>query len=86
MVRNSKISDEATGFTCYMDSILRASSTKILQKKIMIPFDTNKITIKDLIKKGYIITRHCNDSIINKKLALDHNCQFYLENNIIKFI
>ena len=86
LVRNSKISDEATGFTCYMDSILRASSTKILQKKIMIPFDTNKIKIKDLIKKGYTITRHFNNSIITKKLALDHNCQLYLENNIIKFI
>lgn len=67
-----------------MDSILRASSTKLLQKKIMIPFDTNKVQIKDLIKKGYLITKHLSNSRITKKLAQDQNCQFYLKNNNIK--
>ena len=41
-----------------MDSILRASSSKLIQKKIMVPFDTNKVKVNDLIKKGYIITKH----------------------------
>ena len=84
LVNNSITFDEATGFTCYMDSILRASSTKLVQKKIMIPFDTNKDKIKDLIKKGYVVTKHFNNSIITKKLIQDQNCQFYLENNNIK--
>ena len=82
-ILNSK--DDATGFTCYMDTILRASSYKKLKKKIMISFHTKESKIKDLIKKGYIVTK--NFSKFNKDLkikAKDQNCEFYLINNIIK--
>ena len=82
-VKNSISDNEATGFTCYMDSILRASSTKLMQKKIMIPFNTDKFKIKDLINKGFIVTKNCNSLSITKKLARDQNCQFYFKNNSI---
>jgi len=84
LVKNSKQNDEATGFTCYMDSILRASSTKIKQKKIIIPFDTSKKKIKDLNHKGYIVIRHFNNFIHTKQIAKDQNIEFYLESNIVK--
>ena len=84
LVNNSITFDEATGFTCYMDSILRASSTKTIQKKIMIPFNTKEVKVKDLIRKGYIITKHFSNSAITKRLIKNQNCQFYLENNSIK--
>ena len=73
----------ATGFTCYMDTILRASSAKIIQKKIMIPFDTPKLKIKELITKGYSLTKYIGNKKINKKLAKEQNCQFFLGNNSI---
>ncbi len=41
-VKNSNENRVATGFTCYMDSILRASSYKLTEKKILVPFDINK--------------------------------------------
>jgi len=83
-VKNSKSENEATGFTCYMDSILRASKSKVVQKKIMIPFYTSNIKIKDLIKKGYIVDRYFSDLKNTKEFARDQNCQFYLHNNSIK--
>ena len=83
IVKNSITIDEATGFTCYMDSILRASSTKLMQKKIMIPFDTKKFKIQDLIKKGFIVTKYFGSLTLTIKLARDQNCQFYLKNNNI---
>ena len=74
----------ATGFTCYMDSLLRASSTKILHKKILVPFNISKKNLQLFIKKGYSILRYTGEKNINKKLARNQKCQFYLENNKIK--
>jgi ATP phosphoribosyltransferase regulatory subunit len=83
-VKNSKQNNEATGFTCYMDSILRASSTTIKQKKIMVPFDTSKTKIKALITKDFIVIRHFSNLKDIKQIAKDKNFKFYLENNIVK--
>ena len=74
----------ATGFTCYMDSLLRASSTTILHKKILVPFNISKKNLQLFIKKGYSILRYTGEKNINKKLARNQKCQFYLENNKIK--
>ena len=39
IVKDIKSDEQATGFTCYMDTILRASSTTLIQKKVLIkPF------------------------------------------------
>ena len=38
----------------------------------------------DLVKKGYSILRYTGETNINKKLARNQKCQFYLENNKIK--
>ena len=53
---NSHLKEEtAVGFTCFMDTVLRASSFDNMSKKILIPFNT-KLSIKNnLIKKNYII-------------------------------
>ena len=41
--KNFDQQEESTGFTCYMDTILRASSFKQITKKIMIEFKLSKI-------------------------------------------
>ena len=76
--------DVGTGFTCYMDTILRASSIKIEEKKVLIPFDSLKILIKDLIKKKYSVVKHQENSKISKKIAKAQRCQYYLDKNIVK--
>lgn len=81
LIQNSKDNIVATGFTCYMDSILRASSSKFIYKNIIVPFNTSKIKINNLIKQGYSILRYTGRNDINKKLAKEQNCQFYLQNN-----
>ena len=80
----NKNEGDATGFTCYMDSILRASSMKIISKKILIPFDTNKIKINELIKKNFIVTKYFKNLDNIEKSASIQNFQFYLINNSIK--
>ena len=76
--------DIGTGFTCYMDSILRASSIKRIENKVLVPFDTSKSKIRNLLKKEYSIVRYMFKNEISKKTAKDQRCQFYLQNNNIK--
>ena len=82
--KNFDQEEESTGFTCYMDTILRASTFKQIKKKIMIEFKLNKIKKKQLIEKGYVIITHFGDTKHIKKKAKEQNCQFYLINNNIK--
>ena len=67
-----------------MDTILRATSFKIINKKILIPFDTSLSKIKDLIKNKYSVVKYHGNSVISKKTTKDQRCQFYLNNNIIR--
>ena len=83
-VKNALKENIATGFTCYMDTILRASSLKFIEKKIMIPLNTSKKKINELIKKGFSLYKNINSNQITKKVSKDHNCQYYLKNNIVK--
>ena len=76
--------EKATGFTCYMDTIIRASSSKEQNKKIMIPFSSSTKKKKQLIKQGYIILTHFDNKENIEKRAKEQNCQFYFENNKIK--
>ena len=80
-VNQSSGQEVATGFTCYMDSILRASLLKVDQKKIMVPFNTSNKVIQNLIKKQYIVIKNINGLKITKKLAYAQNCQFFLQKN-----
>jgi len=83
-VKNFDQEEESTGFTCYMDTILRASSFKQIKKKIMIEFELNKTKKKQLMKKGYVIVTHFGNAKNIKTKAKEQNCQFYLDNNNIK--
>ena len=85
-IEGSDEKNTATGFTCYMDSILRATSLKLTKKKVIVPFDFPKTKSKDLIKKGYSLVRNTTGAEITKKLAKDQNCQFYFANNSVNII
>ena len=54
-LKNNSLIENSTGFNCYMDTIIRASSIIEKTKKIMIPFDISESKKNDLIKEGYII-------------------------------
>lgn len=84
LISNLDKKESATGFTCYMDTIIRASSETKLIKKIMVN-STIKKEIKDgLIKKGYVVCTHFNKDDQIKKIAFENNCNFYFQNNTVK--
>ena len=81
--KESSISENSTGFTCYMDTIIRASSFIEKDKKILIPFDTSEKIKEDLIINGYIVeTFFGNDNQI-KEMALEKKIEFCLINKQI---
>ena len=80
-LKESSQSESSTGFTCYMDTIIRASSIKDKIKKILIPFDTSKNRKKDLIKEGFIIETFFNNENEIKKIAFEKKIEFCLINN-----
>ena len=86
IIKSKNFENKATGFTCYMDTILRASSSVLIQKKILIPFETSETKIKNLLNKGYTITKNLSNFKISKNLAKKQDCEFYLSNNSIKKI
>jgi ATP phosphoribosyltransferase regulatory subunit len=82
---NGDDEENATGFTCYMDTILRASSNIEKINKIMIPFDILNNNKKELITQGFTIETFFGDSNNIRQMAIKKNCQFYLtDNQIIK--
>ncbi len=81
--KNGKLKEEATGFTCYMDTILRASSYKEKLEKILVPFDISKTIKTKLIEKNYIVETFFGDLNNIKNLAEQKKIKFYLKNNKI---
>jgi len=78
--------ESGTGFTCYMDTIVRASSLVLEKKMIMVPFNTSDKILKNLVKKDFVIER-CFDSINKiKKIAKKKNCTHILLNEKINKI
>ena len=75
---NSNKEEKGTGFTCYMDTILRASSNIEKTNKIMIPFDILNNKKKELITQGFIIETFFGDLNNIRKMAIKKNCQSYL--------
>tara|TARA_Y100000590_G_scaffold468397_1_gene651028 strand:+ start:474 stop:1604 length:1131 start_codon:yes stop_codon:yes gene_type:complete len=80
---NKNLKENATGFTCYMDTILRASSTIEKTNKIMIPFNTSENKKNHLIKKNYIIETFFGKKSIIKEKAIEKKCNYYLKDNKI---
>ena len=82
---NSNKEENATGFTCYMDTILRASSNIEKTNKIMVPFDVLDRKKKELITQGFVIETFFDDLNNIKKMAIKKNCHSYLvDDQIIK--
>tara|TARA_Y100000741_G_scaffold309813_1_gene253367 strand:- start:1235 stop:2350 length:1116 start_codon:yes stop_codon:yes gene_type:complete len=80
---NQNINENSTGFTCYMDTILRASSKIEKLKKILVPFDISEKKRSELIKKKYIIERYFGTPNKIKNMALLKKYNLYLLNNKI---
>ena len=79
-------SETAIGYTCYMDTILRASSFISHDKKVLVPFDINNKTKKDLIKKGYSLFKSFDENVNLKKEAKKYGIQYFLSKKSIKKI
>ena len=82
---NNQLNENATGFTCYMDTILRASSNIEKTNKIMIPFNVLNKKKNELIKKGFVVESFFGNLRDIKRKAIEKNCQSYLvDDRIIK--
>jgi len=78
--------ESAVGFTCFMDTVLRASSFENSSKKILTPFDTADDIKNKLIKKNYIICSFFGDISDISLFAKKYLCTHIYENNKIKKI
>ena len=85
-LKNNDNDEMAVGFTCFMDTVLRASSFENMTKKILIPFATHKDIKNDLIKKKYNIYSLFEDESKIENFAKKYFCTHYLKNNKIKKI
>ena len=86
-IKKNNSLETATGFTCFMDTIIRASSFENISKKILINFNTDKNLKKTLIDEGYIlfsIFQNKNEDF--KSEAKNFGCNYYLENMKVKSI
>ncbi len=85
-IKNTLNEETAVGFTCFMDTVLRASSFENLSKKILLPFNTEEIIKKKLIKNSFIIFSYFDNEIDMRLVAKNNFCTHIYENNIIKKI
>ncbi len=85
-IKYNSSKESAVGFTCFMDTVLRASSFENCSKKILIPFDTSHNIKKNLIKKNYIILSFFGNISDIRKLAKKYFCSHIYQNNRIKKI
>ncbi len=85
-IKNKLKQESAIGFTCFMDTVLRASSFQNSSKKILIPFDINESIKNNLIKKNYIVFSFFGDISDINKFAKKYFCTHIYDNNRIKKI
>ncbi|MDC0342936.1 ATP phosphoribosyltransferase regulatory subunit [Alphaproteobacteria bacterium] len=85
-IKKNAREESAVGFTCFMDTVLRASSFENSKKKILIPFETDDDTRIKLRKKKYIIYSLLGDTSDIKLCAKKNFCTHIYENNKIKKI
>ena len=82
---NNLFVEYSTGFNCYMDTVIRASSTIEKLKKVMIPFDTTVDKKNDLINKGYILETFFGNLKQIKEIAeIKKFDACLIKNNIVK--
>ena len=85
-IKRNAAEESAVGFTCFMDTVLRASSFENSKKKILIPFETDDAIKIKLSKKKYIIYSFLGDTSDIKLSAKNMLCTHIYENNKIKKI
>tara|TARA_Y100001970_G_scaffold248790_1_gene318684 strand:+ start:1042 stop:2154 length:1113 start_codon:yes stop_codon:yes gene_type:complete len=78
--------ESAVGFTCFMDTVLRASSFQNNSKKILVPFDINAKIKKNLINKNYIVFNFFGEISDITKYAKKYFCTHIYINKKIKKI
>ena len=83
--QNNLLTENSTGFNCYMDTIIRASSIIEKEKKIIIPFDICESKKNELINDGYIIETFFGEKNKIKEIAIIKKFDAYLiEDKIIQ--
>jgi ATP phosphoribosyltransferase regulatory subunit len=85
-IKRNVSEESAVGFTCFMDTVLRASSFENSKKKILIPFETDDDTRIKLRKQKYIIYSYLGDISGIRLSAKNNLCTHIYENNKIKKI
>ncbi len=85
-IKNDLEEESAVGFTCFMDSILRASSFENNSKKILIPYKTSDKIKNKLIKNKYIICSFFGNTSDISLFASKYFCTHIYEKNKIKKI
>ena len=85
-IKRNNAEESAVGFTCFMDTVLRASSFENNSKKILIHFDTNDNVKKNLIKKNYILLSFFGNISDMNLFAKKYLCTHIYKNNRIKKI
>ncbi len=76
--------ETAIGYTCYMDTIIRASSFDNKNKKILVPFNIDDRTQKSLIKKGFTLFKTFEDEINLKIQTKKFGIKYYLSKKVVK--
>ena len=76
--------EAAIGYSCYMDTILRASSFESNNKKILIPFHTSVRDKNLLIKKGYSIFKSFDGRSNIREQSKSFGFDYYLYKNRVK--
>ncbi len=77
-------SETAIGYTCYMDTIIRASSFENKNKKILIPFNTKEKIKNLLIRKGFTLFKSFEENFDLKIQSKNFGIKYYLSNKIVK--
>ena len=85
-IQNNNLNETATGFTCYMDSVIRASSFANISKKILIPYGASQSIKNKLSKKGYTLFAIFEELKPLKRKAKQYGCNYYLDNNKVKSV
>ena len=84
-IKNKFREESAVGFTCFMDTVLRASSFENSSKKILVPYKIKDNIKKNLIKKNFIVFSFFGDISDITKSAKKYFCShIYKNKRIIK--
>lgn len=85
-IKTKNKKESAVGFTCFMDTVLRASSFENNSKKILVPFYINDKIKKSLINKNYIVFTFFGEISDITKFAKKYFCTHIYINKKIKKI